>query len=163
MAGSELSGIGSAKAEILQDAFYFLTPIRKAPQKALAFMEEIVRSIGAYPLRIDALEHAKIMAPLSHLPQLVSVVLVKVLESYSSEKNKLGTLAGGGFKDTTRIAAGDPHFWRDIFFSNKQNVKESLRLFCNEVELFLDCLEQGDEKGIYEFLNGAAFFRRSLK
>ncbi len=163
MTGSQLSGVGSASAELFRDAVYFLTPVRDAPQNSPELMEKVVRLIGAHPLRIDAREHDELMAPLSHLPQLVSVALVNVMVRYSRKKGDLSSLVGGGFKDTTRIAAGDPLLWRDIFISNKDNVKESLQLFCKEMEVFIGCLDRGDEEGIYRFLKGAASFRRSLE
>ncbi len=162
MAGSELSGIGSASAELFQDAAYYLTPARGVTQKSLELMEVVVRSIGARPQLIDPWEHDMLMAPLSHLPQLVSVTLVNVMARYSQKKNEISSMVGRGFKDTTRIAAGDPLIWRDIFLSNKGNVQESLKTFFQEMEVFIDCLERGDEEGIYNFLEGAASFRRSL-
>ena len=159
MAGSELSGIEAADPDLFKEATYFLTPVSDTPADKLEIMEKIILSIGARPHLIDFEEHDRIMAPLSHLPKLISSALVNVLGNYGET---LFPFAGRGFKDTTRIAAGDPQLWLDIFESNRENLRASLTLFLKEVESMIGYLDQGDKNGLYESLQKAASLRCHL-
>lgn len=162
MAGSELSGIEAADPDLFQNAVYFLTPAENTPAQKIEMMENIVFSIGARPRRINDVEHDRIMAPLSHLPQLVSYALVNVLGKYSEQDPAVFPLAGNGFKDMTRIAAGDPLLWLDILKSNKDNLKDALALFLQEIQTMLRYLDGEDKDGLYESLHKAASLRRDL-
>jgi len=162
MAGSELSGIEAANPDLFQEAVYFLTPVRNTPANILGLMEKIILSIGARPRQINSEEHDQIMAPLSHLPKLISSALVNVLGRYGAEDQTLFSCAGRGFKDTTRIAAGDPQLWLDIFESNKDKLMDSLTLFLEEITLMMGYLDKGDKDGLNESLQKAAFLRRHL-
>ncbi len=163
MAGSELSGIDSASPHLFRETVYFLTPGRTASQDALELMEKIALLFGARPLRISAREHDRVMAPLSHLPHLIAAALVNVLGGSSGGVGSLSSLAGGGFKDTTRIAAGDPALWSDILLSNADHVGEALDLFLREVDILRGHLERRNKDGLYNSLTTAASLRRSLK
>ncbi len=162
MAGSELSGMEAARPDLFQGAAYFLTPGENTSAHALQLMEKIILSIGARPLQLSPGEHDRIIAPLSHLPKLISSALVNVLGTYDEKDHHLLSLAGRGFKDTTRIAAGDPQLWLDIFASNKENLKDSLTMFLEEVKTMLKCLEQEDKDGLLALLQKAAFLRRRI-
>jgi prephenate dehydrogenase len=162
MAGSELPGIESAGPDLFKNAVYFLTPVKNTPAQKIELMEKIILSIGARPLRINDEEHDRIMAPLSHLPQLVSSALVNVLGRYGEQYHSVFSLTGNGFKDMTRIAAGDPLLWLDIFESNKDNLKDALALFFQEIQTMLKYLDQEDKSGLHESLQRAASLRRDL-
>ena len=110
-------------------------------------MEKIILTIGARPMLINIEEHDRIMAPLSHLPKLISSGLVNVLGRYGEEYQAIFSLAGNGFKDTTRIAAGNPQLWLDIFESNIDNLKEALSLFLQEIQTMIAYLDEEDKRG----------------
>lgn len=162
MAGSELSGMEAAKSDLFQGSTYFLTPGENTSAHAVKLMEKIILSIGARPLQISPEEHDKIIAPLSHLPKLISSALVNTLDTYDEKDHHLLSLAGRGFKDTTRIAAGDPQLWLDIFAGNKENLKASLTMFLEEINKMMSCLDQEDNDGLFELLQKAAFLRRRI-
>ncbi len=162
MAGSELSGVEAANPDLFQGAVYFLTPVKDTPLQKVELMEKVILSIGARPKQIDCEEHDRIMAPLSHLPMLVSCGLVNVLGRYNEQCSTIFSLAGNGFKDTTRIAAGDPLLWSDIFASNKDNLREALSLFLQEMQTMSEYLDGKDQNGIYESLRKAASLRSNL-
>jgi prephenate dehydrogenase len=71
-------------------------------------------------------------------------------------------LAAGGFKDTTRIAAGSPKLWCGIAFDNAEQVKAGLRDLQGILDQFADALETGDRQKLTEMLKAAADVRRSL-
>lgn len=162
MAGSELSGIEAAGPDLFKKAVYFLTPDADTPAHKVELMEKIILTIGARPMLINIEEHDRLMAPLSHLPKLISAGLVNVLGRYGEEYQAILSLAGNGFKDTTRIAAGNPQLWLDIFESNKDNLKEALSLFLQEIQTMITYLDEEDKSGLYGSLQRAASLRRHL-
>ena len=129
MSGSEKSGIAAADAALLKNAAYLLTPARNTPPKKLEKLQTAIRAIGAIPFILDPEEHDKLAALISHLPHLVAVTLVNTLKNSGYEQNLLHAFAGNGFKDTTRIAMGEPSVWYDIFSTNKSNLNDALNSF----------------------------------
>ncbi|NLX90805.1 MAG: prephenate dehydrogenase [Firmicutes bacterium] len=162
MAGSELSGIEAADPDLFTKAVYFLIPDADTPTHKVELMEKIILAIRARPMLINAEEHDRIMAPLSHLPKLISSGLVNVLGRYREEYRAIFSLAGTGFKETTRIAAGNPQLWLDIFESNKDNLKEALSLFLQEIQTMIVYLDEEDKSGLYGSLQKAASLRSHL-
>ncbi len=139
-----------------------VTDVGSSKRVIVEAMQNIIYSIGARPMQISPGEHDRIMAPLSHLPKLLSVALVNVLGKYSAEDNTLLSLAGKGFKDTTRIAAGDPQLWLDIFESNKDNLRDALALLLEELQAIAVCLDGGDKTYLTNSLEKAAALRGVL-
>ncbi len=163
MAGSEKAGVAAADPLMLQGALYLLTPVKSTSAAALQKMQETVRAVGARPLILGAEEHDRLVALVSHLPQLVAAALVNTLDRGTEEERELLLgLAGSGFKDTTRIAMGEPAVWYDIFATNRAFLKESLQSFRCELDALFADLEGGREKGAKEKLARAASLRRSL-
>ncbi len=162
MAGSEQPGIGRAHPDLFQEAAYFLTLESLVPEDGLELMKKIIHRIGAYPVTITPAEHDRLMAPLSHLPQLIATALVNTLAGYSRADSTIPSLAGRGFKDSTRIAAGAPYLWQDILISNRDNLLDCLDLFMQEIERLRGYLKQGDKEGLSSSLVKAASLRRTL-
>ena len=122
MAGAEAGGVRRADPYLFENAYYILTPTEKTAPQALAAMEELVKGIGAKPLFLDPQTHDLVVAAISHLPHLAAAALVQAAAAVDVEYPVTLALAAGGFKDTTRIASGDPALWREICFSNKEQI-----------------------------------------
>ncbi len=118
MAGSEESGIEGADPALLENAIYVLTPGADTPQQVIDKMSAMVEESGAQPIILDPAEHDRVVAAVSHLPHLVAAALVQTVTG-AGEMELVKTLAAGGFRDSTRIALGNPEVWRDIFISNR--------------------------------------------
>jgi len=136
MTGSERSGPEAASAELFKGAPFFLCPIASTPGRAAVELEDLIRSIGGTPLQITAEEHDRIVARLSHLPQLVSTLLA----DYASDHRDL---AGPGWKSLTRLAASPFHVWRDILQTSGYLPGE-LRAFIERLQSLLTALEAND-------------------
>lgn len=162
MAGSEKAGIAAADPLLLKNAVYILTPARQTKAAALKKMRQTVRAIGARPLVMEAAQHDRMAAMVSHLPQLLAVALVNSLGDSGQTQKRLLRLAGNGFRDTTRIAMGEPGMWYDIFQTNRLFIKESLQIFMKELDLLYNCLEREDEKELKARLSRAGSTRRLL-
>lgn len=163
MAGSEQAGVTAANPFLLENAVYLLTPTRHTSNTKLEKLQDTIRAIRAHPFIMEPEEHDRLIALVSHLPQMVAVALVNTLRNCGQEHELLFTLAGKGFRDTTRIAMGEPSMWYDIFATNKIFLRDSLKIFLEELNLLHGYLEKGDEKETIKTLTKAGFVRRSLQ
>ncbi len=117
MAGKEQSGGQAAEADLFRGAVYCLTPDPGTPQVALDVCAALVETIGARPYYIDADEHDAYVAGISHLPFLLATTLVEIT-SHSPAWKEMAALAASGFRDMSRLAAGDTVMHRDICLTN---------------------------------------------
>ncbi|SFH88444.1 prephenate dehydrogenase [Tindallia magadiensis] len=129
LAGSEKGGIEAASPYLFENAYYFLTPALHTESRAVDKMKSLVSRIGGFPIIMTPEEHDSIVAKTSHLPHLMASVLTCMMENEKDEALK--NFAGSGFRDTTRIASGNPVMWEEIFYYNEKELLKSMdRLDC---------------------------------
>jgi prephenate dehydrogenase len=109
-----------------------------------AQLVEIVVRLGAHPLVLDAARHDRLVAGISHLPFMLSSALVHCLSGQENWK-ELITLAGGGFRDMSRLAAGSPTMYRDICATNKAEIIIWLDALASELDNIRSLLARDDE------------------
>jgi prephenate dehydrogenase len=129
MTGAETSGPSGADKYLFENAIYVLTETKNTDQDSLEKLKNILERIGSQVLILSPESHDRMVAVTSHLPHLIAVNLMSVIEQFSQEDDKVTSLIAGGFRDTTRIAAGDPVMWRDIFLNNREMVLETINIF----------------------------------
>ena len=125
LAGKERSGIENADAALFDGTVYVLTPNedRAMGDARSGAFRDLISSVGARVVVMDAVAHDEAAAWLSHLPQLVSTALASV----ASERDRLPlSLAATGFRDMTRLAESPYPVWRDICATNAGNIREAL-------------------------------------
>ena len=115
MAGSQLSGVANASANLFEGARYFLTPTGSTDPEDYREVAGFVRELGAVPTAVDPEKHDLLMAALSHLPHLMAAALLKVASDISPEAL---SFAGPSFRDLTRVGASNPELWSDILAEN---------------------------------------------
>ncbi|SNS81463.1 prephenate dehydrogenase [Anaerovirgula multivorans] len=160
MAGSEKGGIKAATPFLYENAYYFLTPNGNTRRDTIEKLESLVKGIGAYPVIVEAREHDKIVAQISHIPHLAAVLLASLLEKRNS--TSYIPFVGGGFRDTTRIAAGNPNMWKDIFFLNKGEVLEGIKTLEGLLQDFKSKLLEGKQEEVLEALEKAKSIRDGI-
>lgn len=147
MAGSDRSGFASASPILFENAYYFLTPGADCRQEHLDKLQALVVRMGAIPVITTPEAHDSLAALLSHLPHLTACALVNTfVRSLPEEALKY---AGGGFRDTTRIAMGDPRLWQDIFSQNRLQLTAGIDQLVDELLKFKSLLteEKNEEIG----------------
>jgi prephenate dehydrogenase len=154
MAGRELSGLGAARPDLFNAALCLTTPIDQTDLSALEKVEAFWRSLGAKTVRLSPEEHDRLVAQISHLPHLLASALVN---SVSKEALQI---AGPGFRDATRIAAGDPALWRQILEDNARQVRAALCQLRRELDAVDIMLEQSQGDDLQTWLATAALRRR---
>ncbi len=121
MAGGETSGASLATRTMFHGATWVLTSDGADPDD-IARMEEITRSLGANPVVMTAEEHDTAVARVSHLPHVVAAALMRLADADQATLS----LAGGGFRDLTRIAAADSTWWAEVLTANAAQVDASI-------------------------------------
>jgi len=151
MAGSEKSGPGASDPYIFQNAVYVLTSINNENKKITTELGEFLHNyLGCRTILMDAEKHDTITAAISHFPHILSSALV--LNAYKQEEQIEGTLslAAGGFRDMTRIAASSYDIWHDIFATNKSACVKQIDSFIEILTDMKTSLEKDLLKAHYE-------------
>jgi len=154
MAGKETAGIEAAQADLLAGCTYCLVPYARAASEAIDRVTAMVKAIGARPFYVEAAEHDSYVAAVSHLPFLLSASLTSVVTS-SPVWRDMRQLAASGFRDTTRLASGDPTMHRDICLANSQSIARWLDAYIAELMAVKQLVEAGDAEGLQMFFRGA--------
>ncbi len=161
MAGSEGSGIEYADELLFQNAVYVLCPF-PGGRKKIQPLVSLLKSIGARILTMDAREHDRVAAAISHLPQLIAVSLM----DHAARKNKRNPaflqLAAGGFRDMTRIASSPFYVWKDILSNNRDEARQALGEFEKLLGQFRKGLLQSSLSDVGKRFIRAKSFRDSI-
>jgi prephenate dehydrogenase len=155
MAGSEKNGPQNADAELFEGCVTVVTSSPQTNAKALRDVKLFWRSLGANVVQLGPKEHDQAVAAISHLPHLVASVLA------ASVPQSALPLAAGGWRDTTRVASGDPHLWRQILSQNRFHVLHALDKFCHELTDFRRALAYNDRDKIEQLLTQGKQVRES--
>lgn len=129
MTGLEKGGWENAQPNLFEGATYVLTPTEHCPVAPRTALQELLQNIGARVLVLDAEEHDRVAAEVSHLPQLLAVALTHFISRAGVAHAPRLQMAAGGFRDMTRIAASPYKIWRDVLQTNHTNVRKALREF----------------------------------
>ncbi|MBN2247240.1 MAG: prephenate dehydrogenase/arogenate dehydrogenase family protein [Coriobacteriia bacterium] len=163
MAGSERSGVTAASEALFDGAYYVLTPTDATDMDAYRTVHEFVTALGARVLSIDAHQHDEAVAVVSHVPHVTAAALVDLAVTRAGEMGAdLLRLGAGGFKDMTRIAAGDPDLWTGICLGNSEALSRGVRDLGGVLERFAAALDEGDVAAVRAWLAGPADVRRAL-
>ncbi|MGH9703883.1 MAG: prephenate dehydrogenase [Candidatus Acidiferrales bacterium] len=126
MAGKEVSGIEHADAAIFRGARYAFIAAEDDPDPRVERFATLARRIGSEVLWCDAETHDWAVGIVSHLPQLVSVALARMVLDETDETGLPITLAGHGLRDLLRIAGSPYEVWRDVCLTNTENIAKSI-------------------------------------
>ncbi|MCL5958729.1 MAG: prephenate dehydrogenase, partial [Chloroflexi bacterium] len=120
MAG-KVDGLEAAEASLFDNCTYCLTPSSGVREESVVRIVALVEAVGGRPYFVDPIEHDGFVAAVSHLPFLLSTALVEAVTS-SPSWPELRKVASSGFRDTSRLASGDPLMYRDICLSNRDAI-----------------------------------------
>lgn len=162
MAGSEINGIDGARPDLFEGAYWILCPTERTPTDHFPALHEFITGLGARVIAIAPENHDRAVAVVSHVPHFVAASLVTLAAHAADEQQTVMRLAAGGFKDTTRIAAGSPELWCGIAFDNADQVQAGLSDMRDILGSFADALATGDRERLTALLKQAADLRRSL-
>jgi prephenate dehydrogenase len=130
LAGSEKSGAENARADLFAGRVTLVVPVPGNSRGAIERVTQFWQGLGARVIEVDPAEHDRALAVTSHLPHAVASGVAGV-----TPKDWLN-LTAGGFRDVTRIAAGDPHLWAAIFTANRDAVLAAVARFTDRLSRF---------------------------
>ncbi|NLK01325.1 MAG: prephenate dehydrogenase [Clostridia bacterium] len=155
MAGSEKTGVHASDRYLFENAIYVLTPTKNSSSGALEKVEGLVKALGAQKMLLDPQVHDMVVAAVSHVPHITAAALMLTLEQLQETYPNAPTLAAGGFRDTTRIAAGDPNLWEQICFSNREKIMGMLDVLVKHLGELKSSLKEDDRDTFRKALNRA--------
>ncbi|HEV3280338.1 MAG TPA: prephenate dehydrogenase/arogenate dehydrogenase family protein [Acidimicrobiales bacterium] len=162
MAGSEQMGIDGATGELFVGATWVLTPTGTTDPSAYERVRGVLADLGADVMDLTPQQHDSLVAVVSHVPHLTAATLMDLAAGLGQEHAALLQLAAGGFRDMTRIAAGQPSIWPDICDDNAVAIVETLDLLIEALGAMRRRVAKRDHDSLLEILDRAAAARRAL-
>ena len=155
IAGKERAGVENADAALYQGCRVILTPTPQTDPARLVRADALWRGLGARVSTLGPAEHDAALAAVSHLPHLVAFAAFRAVAAQDDAQTLL-SLAGPGFRDFTRIAAGDPTLWRDVLIANRAQVLDQASRFRVELQAMEAAMSAGDAAAIEALIAPAA-------
>jgi prephenate dehydrogenase len=144
IAGAETAGVEHARADLFEDAVWYLTPHEQSGGLLYERLHRFVIDVGARPIAVDAETHDRLVAVFSHLPHVLANVLASQAAARLSEHGDALRQVGPSFRDMTRVAGANTAMWSDIYRSNRAAIVEEIRGFRRELDEVERRLEAGE-------------------
>lgn len=160
MAGTEEEGIDAASPALFEGAWWILTPTETADAGAYQTLHSLLATLKAQVMAMNPAQHDELMAVISHLPHLTAAALMTLAAERGREHAGLLSLAAGGFRDLTRVAASNPEIWVDICRENREAIRGVLDEFASRLLDLRDVM--GDDDRLRAVLVEARESRRGL-
>lgn len=146
LAGSEKAGVAHANAALFQGRDVILTPTATTSRAPVDRVAEFWRSLGARVAEMSPEAHDRAMAWVSHVPHVAASALCAALP------DDCLPLAARGFRDTTRVAAGDPAVWTPILLQNRAALLDGLDALCAQLDRLKGALVEANADEVRSFL-----------
>jgi prephenate dehydrogenase len=152
MCGKETAGLAAADARLYRGATFVLCRTARTTPAAKELVLGLVAALGARPLFLDPAEHDDLVGLVSHLPYLVSSLLMAEVAAAARVDDRVWPLSASGFRDTTRLAGSDPQMLRDIILTNRPAIISHLRAYEARLAALRALLEQGSDAELESWL-----------
>jgi len=161
IAGSEVSGPKHGNKDLFRNKWCII--LNNKNKIKLKKVENFWKKLGSKIIFMNAIEHDKIFSITSHLPHLIAYNLVKTAIDFQ-KKNKQNIIkySAGGLRDFSRTAASNEIMWRDIFFSNKDNIIQSINIFVKNLNNFKNLINKKNNKDIIRILKSSKKVRKQI-
>lgn len=161
MAGSERSGVKAGRASLFAEAHYFLVNGNATKDQMLA-LRNVLSAAGAYFEILTAPQHDQMVAQISHVPHVVASALAISAEIGLADQPQALQFSAGGFRDTTRIAAGDPTMWTAIMQSNTEAILKALDTNIATLQHARQLIAENDVDAMHAWFEQAQHVRQSI-
>lgn len=153
MAGSHLQGLSNARVDLFQGAHCAITPHDQCPVGAVDTISKMWQAVGCSVHRYLPEDHDQAVAEVSHLPHILSSAAAMALSDRGLP------LAATGYRDTTRVAAGNAAIWREILLTNKEAAAYQLECSIADLQRLLNAIEENNEAGVEQWLQEGCIAR----
>ena len=162
MGGSERSGPEHASASVVDGIVWVLTPTPETDPDASERLRVWVDGIGARPVLMGPDRHDRLVAVVSHLPQVASTTLMGTAAGLEAGEADALLLAAGGFRDLTRLASSQPALWSEILVANREQVVAAIDLFVRRLDVLRDLIAASDAAAVGSTFDAAKRARLGL-
>jgi prephenate dehydrogenase len=162
MGGSERAGPEAASASLIEGVAWVLTPAPWTDPEILARVEAYVTHLGAHPIAMAPDHHDRVVALVSHLPQVASSALMSLVAGQDVDDPTALALAGSGFRDVTRLAGSDPDLWAGILGANREALVTALDAYLDRLRTFRDLAARDPDQELRRALDEARRARAAL-
>lgn len=163
IAGTERSGPEAGFAELFEGRWCILTPLEGTDPEAQEKLSNFWRACGS---KIDVMEHEhhdRVLAVVSHLPQIISYNIVGTASDLETvTDSEVIKYSASGFRDFTRLAASDPTMWRDICLHNQDAILEMLSRFSEDLSSLQRAIRWGDGDALFDLFTRTRSIRKSI-
>ena len=159
MAGREVSGPESARADLFESRAWIISETNQSSLEVVETAKRIGEIMGASIYELSGDKHDSVIATISHLPQILSSVLGA---SLGSEDPADLNLAGQGLRDVSRLADSDPELWESLLAGNSKEILPKLTEVINRLSVLSEGLEKNDRGVVKEFLKSGREGRNRL-
>ncbi len=144
MAGGEQTGVAHSREDLFEGATVVITQTANINPESATKMDAFWSELRAAVVKMSPAEHDRVVAMCSHMPHVAAAAVVAVVLSDAGELSSIQQVCGSGFRDTTRIASGDPVMWRDIVLENRGNVSSAIGELIAKLQGIKSLLDDGD-------------------
>lgn len=163
IAGTEYSGPDAGFATLFEGRWCILTPSGDVDGDALGRLGDFWTACGSRVDMMDPAHHDKVLALVSHLPQLISYNIVATASEFEDvEQSEVIKYSASGFRDFTRLASSDPTMWRDVCLHNKDAILEMLARFSEDLSSLRAAVRKGDGESLHALFSKTRDVRRSI-
>lgn len=161
IAGAEKAGLEFANPNLYQGATGVVTPLPESDAEDTAVVANLWRAAGLHVVEMTPEEHDRVYAMVSHVPHMIAFALMDMAVSAPESRTALAA-AGGGFRDTTRIAAADARMWADITRGNRMAILDGISRFEAALTHLKGLIAADDYEGYKRYFEHSAEARREI-
>ena len=163
IAGSEVSGPEFGNKNLFKDKWCIILKGKNKSVKKLKKIKRSWKKLGSKTIFMNSIDHDKIFSITSHLPHLIAYNLVKTaIDFQNRNKKNIVKYSAGGLRDFSRTAASNEIMWRDIFFSNKDNIINSINIFTKNLNNFKRLIKNENNKSVLKILRNSKKVRKQI-
>ena len=162
LAGAETAGVENARGDLFEGARWYLTPTAGTGGIHYDHVQRAIAGLGARPRAIDAAVHDRLMATVSHLPQVVANALVSSAAASLGAGSEWPSDVGPSFRDATRVAGANPAIWSDIFATNREAVAGEIDAIAGRLGAAAELIRGGELDALDAWHRAAGEDRRRL-
>lgn len=155
MCGREYSGLAGASGDLFDGETFILCRNKRTTAAMEATALELVARIGSYPLFMPASMHDRLVATSSHLPYVVSSVLMNRASAEAEKDERLWQVSASGLRDTTRLSGSSPEMMLEIMLTNRQPLLAQIEAYQAELTILSEALRRQDAKELRSLLRSA--------
>lgn len=151
MTGREMSGVAAARKDLFEHKCYVIVENEGVPKEIHDKICNLVMLTGANLTTLDIAKHDRCASVISHIPHVTAAALVTLLNRSHGDKEACLKLAGGGFKDTTRIASSNADMWADICMTNSESIINHIHLLQGILGEVAQAIASGDRQAVHDY------------